>query len=280
MSIATGLHRVAWVDGVPAETVSAWELGLLLGHGAFETMRSSDTRGVRAVDLHLARLQSSLAALRLERIDVDQLRHEILAARCAIAGDALVRAIVARSSTGLVRIVSAESYAFTASAPVAVATVETRRLTPFAKLTSYGDSWQALAEASGRGASEALFVDCGYVVEGATSNVFMTDGDSLVTAPADGSLLDGVTRQLVIEAAQALGVDIVFERPSVEELIRCGAFLTSTKRGVAAVGSLDGAPLPVSRLVEALRARYEAGLASESADVTLSSRGRSPTEPT
>lgn len=254
--------RVALVDGAPTEHLSAWELGVLLGNGAFETMRSAG-REVRALALHLARLTRSLALLGLEGVDVEELARDIGQARAAIDGDALVRAIVAaRSGGGLLRLVLAEPWSFAPAAPVLAATVEATRTHAEAKLTSYGESWAALAVARLRGATEAVLVRDGLVGEGATSNVFVTDGERLVTAPDDSLILPGVTRQLVLAAAAECGLDVVFERPSVAQLARRGGFLTSTRRGVAPLGALDGATLPISPLVGRIAAAYEARLTS------------------
>lgn len=254
--------RAAWVDGEPADHVSTWELGLLLGNGAFETMRSAGD-GVRALELHVARLARSLARLGLSGLDAGALSHEVARARRAIDGDALLRAIVAaRASGGLLRIVLAEPWVFAPPPPLVAVTVEAVRALADAKLTSYGESWAALAQARARGATEAVLVRDGLVGEGATSNVFVTDGERLVTAPDHDLILPGVTRRLVLEAAAELGVDVALERPAVALLARAGGFVTSTRRGVAALGALDGAALPLSPLVARVRAGYEARLTS------------------
>lgn len=253
--------RVAFVDGRETSEISVWELGVLLGRGAFETMRSAGA-GVRALPLHLARLSASLATMGLGQVDTAALALDVGRARAAVDGDVLLRAIVAHGATGLVRIVVAERHDFATLPPVSAATVEARRGTPRAKLTSYGDSWRAIAEANARGASEALLTEEGAVGEGATSNVFATDGDTLVTAPDDGTILAGVTRHLALEAARTLGIPVSLRRPSVELLRRRGGFLTSTKRGVAALSTVDGAAVPVSLLVARIADEYARALNS------------------
>ncbi len=249
--------RAALVDGAPVDHVSAWELGLLLGHGAFETMRSAG-EGVRALALHVERLRASLARVGLSGLDAPLLAREISRARAEIAGDALLRAIVAaRAGGGLLRVVLAEPHVFAPCPPVVAVTVQGTRALADAKLTSYGESWAALAEARARGATEALLVRDGLVGEGATSNVFLADGERLITAPDDGTILAGITRRLVLDAAARLGVDVEFARPSVARLVARGGFVTSTRRGLAALAALDGAPLPPPPLLGRLLAAYD-----------------------
>lgn len=257
--------RVALVDGSVADSVSPWELGLLLGNGAFETLRSAGP-GVRALALHLRRLDASLAALGLEAVDQAVLGSEVQRARAAIAGDALLRVIVAKGERGPIRLVLAEPHTFSAVGDVVAITVTSRRPMPRAKLTSYGVCWAAIAEATRQGATEALLVDDGTVTEGATSSVFAVDGETLVTAPDDGVILAGVTRQLVLELARGHGVAVRFERPSLALLRSGGGFVTSTKRGVAALGRLDGAGLPIPPIAAKMRALYEASLTSSASN--------------
>ncbi len=251
--------RRVFVDGAPASSVSPWELGLMLGHGAFETMRTVNGEIV-AIGPHMLRLGQSLKRLGLE-LDIRAVTLDVLRLPRLIEGESLVRAIVAaREGGGTTRVVLAEPWTFGPAPPVAAATVELTRPVADAKLTGFGVSWVALAQARARGASEALLVRDGFVTEGATSNVFVTDGERLVTAPDDGGILSGVTRSIVLSLARSLGLDVAFEHPRVELLARAGGFITSTKRGVVALGELDGATLPVSPLTTLLSDSYRAEL--------------------
>ena len=63
------------------------------------------------------------------------------------------------------------------------------------KLISYVENLLARGYARERGAFEALLVDReGNLLEGATSNLFLLKGGSLITSPVDLGLLPGVTR--------------------------------------------------------------------------------------
>ena len=98
-----------------------------------------------------------------------------------------------------------------------------------------------------------VFVDVdGDVLEATRANVFAVDrGGGVVTPPADGRLLPGVTRERVLEAAARLGLDVRVDRLSLEDLAAADEiFLTSAVRGVAGVGASGEV---AARIAEALR---------------------------
>jgi len=110
------------------------------------------------------------------------------------------------------------------------------------------------AERLEREVSPALpvFVDVdGDVLEATRANVFAVDRGVVVTPPADGRLLPGVTRERVLEAAARLGLDVREDRISLEDLAAADEiFLTSAVRGVAGVGASGEVAV---RIAEALR---------------------------
>ncbi len=56
------------------------------------------------------------------------------------------------------------------------------------------------------GATEAILVKDGYITEGAASNVFVVKNGIVKTPPKDGSLLPGITRDLVVELLTESGI--------------------------------------------------------------------------
>lgn len=91
----------------------------------------------------------------------------------------------------------------------------------------------------------ALLVDDGTVLEASRANVFAVRDGVLLTPPADGRILPGVTRAAVIEAAREAGREVREEPVALAELTDAEeVFLSSSVRGVEPVGSLDGADLP------------------------------------
>lgn len=100
---------------------------------------------------------------------------------------------------------------------------------------------------------DSLMVDAGgHVLEGSTSNFFAVL-ESVLCTPEDG-VLEGVTRRVVLELAEARGLRIRLGTLELDELGDASeAFLTSSSRhlvpvvavGGAAIG--DGRPGPVTR---------------------------------
>ena len=89
-------------------------------------------------------------------------------------------------------------------------------------------------EATSTGYDEAVFLEDGIVSEGATSNIFAVRGGKLVTHPVGTKVLPGITRLVVFQLAEKLGIPID-ERPLREDdVLRADElFITSTTRELA-----------------------------------------------
>jgi len=117
---------------------------------------------------------------------------------------------------------------------------------------------QAAAEA---GVGEAVFVDNGNIVEGASSSVFIVSkGGEIITRPKSHSILPGITRKTVLAIVAEQGLKFVERTITVEEFKSAAeAFITSASTFVMPVVDLDGvqigdgAPGPVTNR---LRERY------------------------
>ncbi len=125
----------------------------------------------------------------------------------------------------------------------------------------------ARAEADPAGADEALLLNtAGFVVEGATSNLFWLETDTVCTPPLASGILAGVTRAVVLEICHSLALKTREELVTPEELKnRHGVFLSLSSRGVVDVMTLDGQALQHSPLVEKLRLSYWDLVRAESA---------------
>lgn len=100
----------------------------------------------------------------------------------------------------------------------------------------------AKREAKRRGAQEALFVGPSDLVhEGASSNVFAVDGDTLVTPSQSARLLPGTMRPLVVEVARAAGFPVESTELPLSRLIGAReVFVTSSSQLVMPIVALDG----------------------------------------
>lgn len=127
---------------------------------------------------------------------------------------------------------------------------------------AYVNSALAGDDARRAGFDEALFLnENGQVAEGASCNVFMVRKGKLVSPAVTENVLEGITRDSVMELAQReLGLEIV-ERPiDRSELYLCEElFLTGTAVGVAPVVRVDHRPIrggAIGEITRALRRLY------------------------
>ena len=97
-------------------------------------------------------------------------------------------------------------------------------------------------------AEEVIFMDDGFVREGASSNFFAVKNGGIVTHPLDDRILPGIVRDRVIGLALRAKIR-VDERPLREaELFDLDeAFITSTTQGVMPVSEIDGRVIGNSR---------------------------------
>jgi branched-subunit amino acid aminotransferase/4-amino-4-deoxychorismate lyase len=105
----------------------------------------------------------------------------------------------------------------------------------------------ALQAALSEGCDEVLRVTSdGLVCEGARSNIFVVIGRRLWTPRADGPLLPGIMRQVVLEHAARLGIESIEAPLPLAQLAKTDeAFLTNSVRGVCPIARLMDRALAV-----------------------------------
>jgi aminodeoxychorismate lyase len=110
----------------------------------------------------------------------------------------------------------------------------------------------ARAEAVEKGADEALFLNTnGEATETASGNLFWVHDNTICTVPAGHGILPGVTRAVVLEICQTLGLK-TNERVIKPEALRnsTGIFVTQSVFGIVPVAAFDGTPVTPSPLVD------------------------------
>jgi len=116
----------------------------------------------------------------------------------------------------------------------------------------------ARMEAVEKDADEALLVNTnGEVVETASGNLFWIGGGKICTVPTSCGALPGITRAVVLEICQSLGLP-VNERVTKPEALRKseGIFITQSVLGIVPVTAFDGEPVARSPLVEIISRAY------------------------
>lgn len=100
------------------------------------------------------------------------------------------------------------------------------------------------SQALGAGAAEAILVRDGFMTEGAASNIFVIRNGRALTPPKGPLILPGVTRDLVLELAQAHGVPCAEAAVTEAELRSADeVWMTSSTKEVLAITRLDGKPV-------------------------------------
>ncbi|MFD4608691.1 aminotransferase class IV [Streptomyces sp. NPDC058440] len=253
-----------WLDGalrdLESARVSAFDHGLTVGDGIFETVKAVDGKPF-ALTRHLDRLTRSARGLGLPDPDHDEVRRA-----CAAVLEAnpmpLGRLRITytgghgplgsdRGDRGPTLLVALGETTRRADSTAVVTVPWTRNergaLTGL-KTTSYAENVVALARAHQHGATEALFGNTvERLCEGTGSNVFVVLDGEIHTPPLASGCLAGITRALTIEWTGAKETDLPLDVLSRAEEV----FLTSTLRDIQAVHRVDdrelpGAPGPVT----------------------------------
>jgi len=256
---------IVWLDGQLVDAaearVSAFDHGLTVGDGVFETMRVAPApdgaRAAFALTRHLRRLRRSLGGLGLALpTDDDELRAAVAGVLEANGPDAGRIRITVTGGSGPLgsdrlavppTVVVAAGPA-TAWPPTAtVVTVPWRRNEHGAlaglKTTSYAENVVALDHAHRAGAGEAIFANtAGLLCEGTGTNVFVVRDGVLRTPPLTSGCLAGITRELVLELVPATEVDLPLDALADAD----EAFLTSSTRDVHPIEAVDGRSLPAA----------------------------------
>ncbi len=253
-------------DWIPAEEarVSVFDRGFTFGDGVYEVIPVYGHRPFR-LNAHLQRLRQSMTAVGMsdKKLAVDWDTVTTRLADSLSSGDGTVYLQISRGA-------APRQHGFPANAPMTVlayarpAAIETvkgplREATAILrddirwtrcdiKTTSLIANVLLVQEALQAGADEALLVRDGYVNEGAVSNVFIVRDGRLITAPPNHLILGGITRDVIIELAHAIGIPVIEIAPRRAELLEADEVLiTSSGREVTAVTRVDGAPVGTGR---------------------------------
>jgi len=249
---------------VPQEAakISVFDHGFLYGDGVFEGIRAYKGK-VFKLDEHLERLFKSAKAISLEiPLSREQLKEKILETlRKNELYDAYIRLVVSRGEGDLgldpakcpypqiiiiadkISIYPEKLY----EEGLEVITVSTRRNIPSAidpriKSLNYLNNILAKIEASARGVPEAIMLNKdGYIAECTGDNLFIVERGVLVTPPTWVGILEGITRNVVIELARNENIPVeekVFTPSELYSSDEC--FLTGTAAEVIPVTKVDG----------------------------------------
>ncbi len=257
---------LVWLNGelVPKSQakISVYDHGLLYGDGVFEGIRAYNGK-VFMLDEHLDRLYESAKSIWLTiPLTKDELREAVLQTlRVNRLRNAYIRLVVTRGEgdlgldprkcsqpnifiiTDRIELFPEELY----ERGIEMVTVSVRRnapqaLNPNIKSLNYLNNILAKIEAINAGKAEGLMLTLdGYVAEGTGENIFIAKRGALFTPPPYMGILKGITRQVVIQLAQEMGIAVheaVLTLHDVYTADEC--FLTGTGAEIMPVVKLDG----------------------------------------
>ncbi len=96
-------------------------------------------------------------------------------------------------------------------------------------------------KAKDAGFDDALFVRDAIVTEGTYSNFFIVDeNENLITKPADNHILQGITRNRIIDLAKKNNIKVIEKNFNLDEIFKAKeAFLSSSTLAIRPVVKLD-----------------------------------------
>jgi aminodeoxychorismate lyase len=248
--------------------------GFLLGDGLFETMRVAGGKPFRFAQ-HLERMARGADFLKI-KLPFTPEELEKFAAQLIEqnkAPDAILRVTLTRGAGERGYSFSGEGKPTLAmtlhAAPSLENPVEWNLVTssfriPAADLLSSFKTTSkilhvmARAEAREKGADEALLINTsGEVAETAGGNLFWIYDDEVCTTPTGRGILPGITREVVLEICQTLGLQVNKLAIAPEALRKCeGVFVTQSALGIIPVSIFDGEPVSPSPFVDKIAQVY------------------------
>ncbi len=99
-------------------------------------------------------------------------------------------------------------------------------------------------EAAEEGHGEAVLHRDGTITEGSSTNVFIVSDGKLITHPATHLILNGMTRQKIIELATKLDIPVLEQPFTIDTLMNAEeVFVSSTTMEIVPVVQIDGTPV-------------------------------------
>ncbi|MCL5022108.1 MAG: branched-chain-amino-acid transaminase [Nitrospirae bacterium] len=258
--------------------VSVFDHGFLYGDGVYETMRTYEG-AIFMLDEHLVRLYRSASMIGLGMpLDQDRVKsalYDTLGANSL--RNAYVRLTVSRGSgaVGLdpdlcrapTLVIIAEEmkdypkamYEKGIKLIIAVTRRNSREaIDPRIKSLNFLNNILAKIEAKKAGADEAVMLNgSGYVAEGTVSNIFFFRDGVLCTPSVACGILDGITRDTVLDLAVREGLTVEEGEFSRDDLYGASeVFLTNTTMEVMPVSQVDSVRYGAGEIAGLLRRMY------------------------
>lgn len=270
--------------------ISVFDKGLQYGGGVFETMRAYRGR-IFLFDKHMERLANGARMLRITPPKAKILKKKalrVLKENNLLLSDAYLKIMLTAGNNGkkpasiiVSRKLDAKGISLMQKNGITAITLR-GWTNPFGaiKSLSYMRSVLGKIEAGNRGALEAIFTSQeGYILEGASTNVFLVKNGCLKTpgigtparrpvlsgvegvgraTPDNSAILRGVTRDAVIRLARDKGLRVKETRISVKDLKTCDeAFVTNSIMEITPLKKVDSIKIKTGPITALLLAAYK-----------------------
>ncbi|MBU3914533.1 aminotransferase class IV [bacterium] len=207
---------IYYIDGkfVRADeaVISVNDMIVLRGFGVFDFLKTYNRKPFH-LDDHIKRLQKSAELIELKMPcshkeisdivyqTIEKNDHAEYNIRLVITGGISHDSMTPEGNSKLMVMVTAAHKIpdewYTKGVKIVTSPVE--RCMPGAKSTTYMSAVLALRKARSKGAVESIYVDSeDHLLEGTTTNLYLIDGNKLITAPED-NILPGITRKVLLE---------------------------------------------------------------------------------
>ncbi len=242
--------------------VSALDHGFLYGSGVFETMRAYNGK-VFMADKHIERLFRSAEGVYLNipmgKAEIKKAVEDTVKANGF--NDAYVRITISRgegepgldidlckSPTVVIYAKEFKPYPeewHREGVKIAITSIKKSSpdyiKIPLKACNYYIPNFFAKKEAKESGAVEGIMLtEDGYIAEGTVSNIFIVSKGALITPPAGVDVLDGETREIVIQLAKDANIPFREVKFSKDELLSADeCFLTNTTFEILPVKEAD-----------------------------------------
>ena len=241
--------------------VSVFDHGFLYGDGVFEGIRAYNSR-VFMLDAHVDRLYRSAHGINLQiRMSKKALARAVVeTCKANSMKDGYIRVIATRGTgklglnpflchNGQIIIIAADIQLYPKKLyehGLKIITAATIRnhpsaISPNIKSLNYLNNILAKIEAINAGFSEIILLNSqGYVTEATGDNVFIVNGSRLLTPPVSSGILEGISRNIVMELGGKCGLQAQEQMLTRHDLYNADEmFLTGTAAEIISVIEMD-----------------------------------------
>ena len=259
--------------------ISIFDRGFLFGDSIYEVTYTTE-RSILFVNEHLDRLYQSANLIQMEiKLNRESIINEVLKTlKASNIDEAYIRIIITRGESeisldptnteknNLIIIVkprpqySKDLYLKGMSLKiVSVLRNDARAINPSAKSGNYLNNIMALKEAKTFGFDDALMMNNdNYLTEGTTFNIWMIKENTLYTPPVESGLLEGITREKVIQVCNENNISFKLKNISETDILSADeVFITSSTRGIMPVFKINDTIYSEKSMIDKLAKLYK-----------------------